>query len=518
MLAYPRLDLYTRDSCYAIQQTVLPLGAAQSWVETMSIQIDDIGFDKAVQKPITEQLVEGISELIRTGQWQAGERLPSVRQLAARLGISKYTVAEVYDRLAAQAWVVTRAGSGVFVRRQSPALTLQDAASEHSLLASEVALMRQTLQRQPDWLKPAAGWLTSDWLPEAEIRTALKDIAREGHSLTDYGPAQGYLPLRQYLSGRLQPLKLTVEPGQLLLTASATQALDLVLRLLFKPGDVIMVDDPGFYNFQAMLRLHQLELLPVARTAEGPDLAHMQALLQQHRVKAYLTNSVLSNPVGTSVQPQRAFAVLELIKKHQLWLIEDDIYADFESSPALRYNSLTGFEQSIYIGSLSKTISADLRVGYIAALPAMIASLTDLKLMTSTSTPTSVERVLYKVLTSAGYQRHLKQLRIRLDEQRQAVLQRFRALDIHPWYVPDGGYALWLQLPNGISAKALAHRMLDRHIVLAPGGHFSQLAQADQFMRVNITQCHEPLWTELAKVLSALHEQANSDASRTIAS
>jgi DNA-binding transcriptional MocR family regulator len=230
----------------------------------MQVALSEFQLDLASAHSLTAQLLRLARTQVHQGGWPAGARLPSVRALAMHLGISKFTVADVYERLNAEGLVFSRPGSGVFVARRHPALQLQENPGP-SELADEVALMRQTLQREPDWLKPAAGWLTPDYLPQQEIRAALKEIARQEQALTDYGPAQGYLPLRQYLVNRLAELRIPLAPQQLLLTHSATHALDLVLRLLLKPGDKVIVDDPGFYNFQAMLRLHQLELLYLPR-------------------------------------------------------------------------------------------------------------------------------------------------------------------------------------------------------------------------------------------------------------
>lgn len=470
----------------------------------MQVSLADFVLDLASSKSLTAQLLTQAREHVIQNNWPAGARLPSVRQLAAHLAISKFTVADVYERLNAEGLVLSRPGSGVYVARRNPALQLQENNSP-SELADEVALMRQTLQREQHWLKPAAGWLTPDFLPQLEIRAALKEIARQEQALTDYGPAQGYLPLRQYLVNRLAELRILLLPQQLLLTQSATHALDLVLRLLLKPGDKIIVDDPGFYNFQAMLRLHQLELLHLPREHDGPNLQALELLLKNHKVRAYLTNSVLSNPVGTCVSPPKAVQVLSLLKQHQVLLIEDDIYADFEQQAALRYASLTGLAEGVYLGSLSKTISADLRVGYVAATPGLIASLTDLKLITSTSTPTTIERVVYQVLTSGSYRRHLKQLHQRLDKLRQWVIAQFKLRGIYPWFTPEAGFALWLRLPENISSRALTDIAARQHVVLAPGTNFSQWPDADRFMRVNITQCNdEKLWQVLDAALAQL--------------
>lgn len=463
--------------------------------------------DKSSTEAWSKQLLQQARHAISTGLWPAGQKLPSIRQLAADLAVSKFTIAELYERLAAESLVVSRPGSGVYVAKTQSAALLSEAKAGHSALASEVALMRQTLQRESSVIKPAAGWLMPDWLPSNAIRQAMREVARQPQSLSDYGPAQGNIALRRYLSEHLAQLSIAAEPQQILLTASATHALDLCLRLYLKPGDAVLVDDPGFYNFFAMLRLYHLKVLPLPRSKDGPDLTALAALLAEHQPKAYLTNSVLSNPVGTCVSPQKAFAVLELLKQQQCLLIEDDIYADFEQHTALRYSSLTGLQTGIYLGSLSKTISADLRVGYIAASPVQIASLTDLKLITGSSTSQTVERVVYHILTGGAYRRHIEQLKKRLQAAMTQVSRQFEQRGFLPWYQPEAGYLLWLHMPSGLSAKTLSELLEPQHIVLAPGGHFSLQADADQYMRVNVTQCLDPkLWTALDQALAIFNE------------
>jgi DNA-binding transcriptional MocR family regulator len=131
--------------------------------------------------------------------------------------------------------------------------------------------------------------------------------------------------------------------------------------------------------------------------------------------------------------------------------------------------------------------------------------LTDLKLITGSSTSQSVERLVYQVLTGGSYRRHVEQLRKKLQEAMQSVIPQFKKRGFMPWHQPDGGYLLWLKMPKDVSATALATMLERQHIVLAPGGHFSLQADADQFMRVNVTQCLNPkLWQALDSALQLL--------------
>lgn len=471
----------------------------------MTISLLQWQLDKSARQSFVEQLFVQAKTAIETGRWAAGEKLPSIRSLAAELGVSKFTVSDLYDRLGAAGLVQAQAGSGVFVR--APRLISLQLEAEHqqSEHASDVLLMRQTLQRESDWMKVSAGWLGPDWLPDTLIRQGLRELARQGQTLTDYGPAQGYFPLRQQLTDRLKAFGMELSPAQLLLTHSASHALDLLLRQLLRPGDAVLVDDPGFYNFFALLKLHQAVVLPIPRTQDGPDLTALEQQLQQFRPRLYLTNSMLSNPSGASVKSHRAYQVLQLLKQHQVLLIEDDIYADFESTPGPRYASLTGLVDSVYLGSLSKTLSADLRVGFIAAAPALIASLTDLKLITGMSTSGSIERLMYLALTGGGYKRHLEQLRRRLSEARAKVQHELQALGCSLPLKPEGGFLIWVRLPDGISSAVLSERLFAHQVLLAPGRQFSSQPDADQFTRLNVTQClNREFWLLLGKELQSL--------------
>ncbi|WP_337881344.1 PLP-dependent aminotransferase family protein [Rheinheimera sp.] len=471
----------------------------------MTISLLQWQLDKSARQSFVEQLFVQAKTAIETGRWAAGEKLPPIRSLAAELAVSKFTVSDLYDRLGAAGLVQAQAGSGVYVRAPRVITHVLEAEYQHSEHASDVQLMRQTLQRESDWLKVSAGWLGPDWLPDLLIRQGLRELARQGQTLTDYGAAQGYFPLRQQLTDRLKTLGLELTPAQLLLTQSASHALDLILRQYLRPGDAVVVDDPGFYNFFALLKLHQALVLPVPRQQDGPDLAVLEQQLQQFKPRLYLTNSMLSNPSGASVKSHRAYQVLQLLKQHQVLLVEDDIYADFESSPAPRYASLTGLVDSVYLGSLSKTLSADLRVGFIAGAPDVIASLTDLKLITGMSTSSSSERLMYLALTGGGYKRHLEQLRRGLAEARAKVQHHLQALGCSLPLKPEGGFLIWVRLPDGISSAVLSERLSAHQVLLAPGRQFSSQPDADQFTRLNVTQClNREFWLLLGKELQSL--------------
>ncbi|WP_458735888.1 aminotransferase-like domain-containing protein [Zobellella taiwanensis] len=470
----------------------------------MTISAADWAFDKADSQPFVEQLVRHATQAIGEGRWKPGEKLPSIRALAEQLEVSRFTVADAYERLVAAGLVVSRQGSGVYVARspQTRRLALEVDASG-SAMAQEVALLRQVMDTERFRFKPGSGCLPGGWLGDEDIRSALRELARQPAPLTEYGTAQGHPALRRQLGLRLEQIDIQADPAQILMTASASHGLDLALRTLVRPGDRVLVDDPGFYNFLAALRLVGAVPVAVPRELEGPDLAALKLALEQHKPVLYITNSVLSNPIGASVSRNRAHKVLSLLAGHQCWLLEDDIYADFDTQRASRYASLAGFERVLYLGSLSKTLSADFRVGFLVGNPAVIAELTDIKLITGMSTPPSTETLMYRLLTGGRYRRHVEQLRRRLDEVRHPVFERLESLGCRLAHKPASGFFCWVRLPAGIGAARLSRRAAEQDILLAPGRHFSSQDNGDDFMRINIAHCqHEAVWRGLELALA----------------
>src|SRR5205807_579903 len=160
--------------------------------------------------------------------------------------------------------------------------------------------------------------------------------------LLDYGPPLGYLPLRQQIARRLAELEIAATPDQLMLTDGASQAIDLVCRHLLQPGDAVLIDDPGYFNYHAVLRAHRARVLPVPYTRTGPDLAELERLATAEKPKLYLANPALQNPTGLSLAPGQAHRLLNLAQAHDFRIVEDDVFRDFQSVPTPRVAALGG--------------------------------------------------------------------------------------------------------------------------------------------------------------------------------
>jgi len=431
-----------------------------------------------------------------------GDRLPSIRRFAATMQVSPSTVVEAYDRLAAEGLIRARQGSGFYVTGNGlPPLALAQAASPRERAVDPFWVSRQSLDADDNALKPGCGWLPADWMPGEALRRGFRALARaQDPVLSEYGGTRGSPALRRHLLGRFAEEGLTAGPEQLLLTGSGTQALDLVCRFLLRAGDTVLVDDPCYFNFQALLRAHQLRVLGVPYTPSGPDVPAFETLVSAERPRLYLTNSGLHNPTGASLSPQTAFRVLQTAAAHDLTIVEDEIFADFEPEPSPRLALLDGLDRVIRIGSFSKTLSASLRCGYIAARADWIEGLVDLQVATNFGGPGPVAADLVAgVLAGGGYRKHMEEVRRRLVQARREAATRLEALGIMPWLKPRGGFYLWCRLPERIDSAELARLAVARNVVLAPGNVFSVSQGAGGFMRFNVAQSRDPRVFEVLK-------------------
>ncbi len=455
----------------------------------------------------TVEVMGAIRAKIASRAFAVGDRLPSIRSLADSMGVSPSTVVEAYDRLEAEGLVRARRGSGFYISAPAlPPLALTEDDHNRDRTVDPFWVSRQSLDADPTVLKPGCGWLPADWMPGDALRRAFRSLARaEDSMLTDYGGTRGSLALRRLLLTRFAEDGIEASPDQVLLTASGTQAIDLICRFLLRPGTTVLVDDPCYFNFRALLRAHQANVIGVPYTPSGPDIAQFEAIVAAERPRLYITNSALHNPTGATLSPQTAHRVLNAAAAHDVIIVEDEIFADFEPEPSPRLAALDGLNRVIRIGSFSKTLSASVRCGYIAGRREWIEDLVDLQVAVNFGGPSPVAaELIANVLTSGGYRKHMDELRLRLVRARREIAGKLEALGIEPWLVPRGGFYLWCHLPEGLQAVDVARKALAENIVLAPGNVFSVSETASAFLRFNVAQSRDPrIWDMMRRAVQS---------------
>ncbi|HEY0685409.1 MAG TPA: PLP-dependent aminotransferase family protein [Steroidobacter sp.] len=452
------------------------------------------------------QVMRVIQTRIDRRQYTPGSRIPSVRAMAETMNVSKSTVVEAYGRLAAEGVVQPRLGSGFYVAAPLAPLDLAELSADTDPTVDPLWMMRQALRADETSARPGCGWLPESWMPHETMRKALRAAARDGSGATlfEYAPTQGADTLRSLITRRLWEQGVEATPEQVMLTDSCSQAIDLVCRFLLEPGDTVVVDDPCYFNFMALLRAHRANVVSVPFTPTGPDLAAFATVLETHKPRIYITNSAVQNPTGASLSATVAHRLLKLTAPHGLVIVEDDIFGDFEEQPAPRLAAFDGLDRVIRVSSFSKTLSASVRYGYIAGRADWIRGLADLRMVTGMGMSALNAELLSSMLVDGSYRRHLERVRDRLARQRQTVKLKLAKLGIIPWIEPTGGMFLWCRLPDGCDAAEVARRALVENVVLAPGNAFSASGAATSYMRFNVAQMDgERVYQVLARAMES---------------
>jgi DNA-binding transcriptional MocR family regulator len=280
--------------------------------------------------------------------------------------------------------------------------------------------------------------------------------------------------------------------SNIVVTNGASQALDLVVRFMLKPGDTVFVEDPGYYNLFGLLKLQGVRIVGVPRLANGPDVDVAEHLLKTIKPKLFFINTVFHNPTATNIAPQVAFKVLQLAQQHDFTIVEDDIYADFQAAPTQRLASLDQLDHVIYVGGLSKTLSSSLRIGYLAARRDLIKDLVDVKVLTSLGGSRYSECVVAALLERGTYRKYLERLRRRIrDALSTAVLH----LEENGWEVfdePSGGNFVWTRVPGIEDSMVLVDHALKFGITLAPGSYYRPNGEVSPWVRINTAHAGDP--------------------------
>jgi DNA-binding transcriptional MocR family regulator len=463
---------------------------------------------RASGEALPDQIVRSVAARIDERQLRAGARMPSIRSFAASHGVSPFTVVAGYDKLVAQGYLESRRGAGFFVRersvlnaslKQAPAV----AALPETRALDVVWLIRNMFRQSPGQPSSAAGVLPADWLDGPGIANALRAVSRQHSSLLlNYGSPQGYAPLRQQLQRKLAALEIDAPPGQILTTLGATQALDLVAREFCRPGDTVFVDDPAWFLMFGSFAALGLHVVGIPRLADGPDLERLAELAAAHKPRLYVINSVLHNPTSTTLSAAKAFQLLRIAEQHDMIVVEDDIYCDLHPGPAVqpvtRLAALDQLRRVIYLGGFSKSLAANLRVGFIATSIEYAQRLADRKMLSTLTTSDLGERVVYQILSEGLYRKHLERIRVRLDAVRPGVLRRIEALGLTMAPPPNAGMFAWVDA--GRDTNVLAAQAMAQGLLLAPGSLFSPSQLPTTMMRVNIASMEDAaLWTFLAQ-------------------
>lgn len=467
--------------------------------------------DRKLAPPLTDQIVSAIEEAIGAQRLRPGMAVPSVRQFARRYSVSTFTVSSAYNRLVAQGRLTARPGAGYRVAAPArPARTVPAPAHWTPPAVGASWLLADVFADHSIPIKSGCGWLPAEWLNETGLRQAMRQVVRTPASrMGGYGHPYGYFPLRQHIARSLDDHGFQVAPEQILLTQGATQALDVVIRTLLTPGDVVLVEVPAYANLLHALQMAGMVVIGIPRHEDGLHIDTLEKQAAQHAVKALFVNPVLHNPTGASLSMENAFRVLQLAEQHDFWVVEDDVSRDLLPGVGPLLAAMAGTRRVVYVSGFSKSITPAMRVGYLVSSPQTIPEFAKTKMMTGLTTPEAMERAVHQVLQLGHHRTHLQRVQERLRQGHDVLMDQ---LDQHGFEVfarPRAGLFLWARPPANASqpdATKMATKALEHGIWLAPGTYFfprSFPQAADTtWIRFNVAYSSYPeLWSFMRRYL-----------------
>jgi DNA-binding transcriptional MocR family regulator len=440
--------------------------------------------------PLVTQIVGGFRLMVEDGSLRAGAKAPSIRQFAHAHGVSVYTVVDAYDRLVALGYFQSQAHSGFFVRsRGTTGAVVAGGAGQYSF--DSMWYLSRVFENRKLHNKPGCGWLPGDWLFGDGIKRSQRALLAADVDMGGYGEPKGFLPLRQLVRDNLAAREIVLSADQVLLTQGSSQAMDLAARNLVRSGDTVLVDEPGYANLLFSLRFLGAKLIGAPRTPSGYDLDVLEQRIITHRPKVFFTQPRLQSPTGSTASLSQLHRVLQLAEKYDFVVVENDIYADLDPNAHPSLASLDQLKRVIYIGSFSKTISPNIRVGYVAAGAVLLEELARLKMLSGLTSSEFTERLAYGALIDGRWRKHIKTLKDRLARAQQLLATQLLDAGFELFTEPKAGMFLWARHPLVQNAAELAYKAAEQDILLGPGHLFSVDLEPSPWLRFNVAWSQE---------------------------
>ena len=442
-----------------------------------------------------QQLAEQTEALILNGVLRPGDRLPSVRQACRIHDVSPITVTQAYYILEGRGLIEARPKSGYFVRARlgqnlsEPEMT-HPVGGSTQLQVSDFIFQILDSVRDPSVVPLGSSFPSPYLYPLDKLGRFLANAARKFDPLatvTDLPP--GNEELRRQLALRYLAQGATVSPQEIVITSGAMEGLNLCLQAVTQPGDLIAIESPTFYaGLQASERLGLKVIEIPSHPREGVSLSALEDTLRHHPIKACLFMLNFANPTGSRVSDENKKALLELLRRYDVPLIEDDVYNELYFGPQAPLCSKAEDKTGLvmHVSSFSKCLAPGYRIGWVAA-GRYASRIQRQKLSSSLATTVPVQIALAEYLKHGGLENHLRHLRQTLALQEVEMVQ---AVERHfptgtKLARPQGGYFLWLELPPHVDTLLLHQQALERGISIAPGPIFSAKREFKNYLRLN---------------------------------
>ncbi|CAA9551118.1 MAG: Transcriptional regulator, GntR family domain / Aspartate aminotransferase [uncultured Thermoleophilia bacterium] len=445
---------------------------------------------------LATDLATRLRSRLDAGEWAAGERLPPVRELAVAEHVSVAVAGQAYALLGREGRIVARVGRGSYVaRRRSGDDALVDLGPNRRPPAVSATLdLQERLAgaRRSGSINLSAGVPEVDAEVAAAVATELEAVVREdGASLLGYGPPRGDPGLRRVVAATWARRGLTVDEDALLVTTSGQQAIDLAVRALVEPGDVVLCETPTYAGAIDSLMASRARIVPVPTDGEGLRVDRVEEALGQERVRLLFVNPTGNNATGVVLSDERRRALADLSARAGLVILEDDTGAELIHDGPVPA-PVAAFEPEapvLLVKSFAKTVVPGLRLGVIHAPAAFDRRILAAKLVADRYTSPPLARALARYLERPEAASHLERQRRAYGARRDAFLRSLerRLGGRATWVEPRAGFNLWLRLPERVSEEEIFSRALERGVIVSPGHVYVPPGVATNHLRLSFS-------------------------------
>jgi DNA-binding transcriptional MocR family regulator len=464
--------------------------------------------------PQYHQIAEELAGLIDKGVLRPGERIPSVRRASRQHGVNPGTVLHAYEQLEARGMIEARPQSGFYVRARHLGRAPEPATSVPRSRVTNVDVSRLVFQvlheiKHPETIPLGSAFPSPELFPLEKLNRMAAAVARRQSpwvSVADLPP--GNAELRRQIALRYLESGCMIAPEEIIVTCGAMEAINLCLQAVAQPDDAIAIESPTFYSTLQAIERMKLRAVEIAtHPREGIDLNGLQAALRAHPIRACILITNFQNPLGSLIPDAKKQALVHLLARHKVPLIEDDVYAELYFGGS-RPRPAKAFDRNglvLHCGSFSKCLAPGYRVGWTA--PGLYrVQVEQLKFMTTLSTASLPQAAIAEFLKHGGYERHLRRLRhmlcVQCHEMMRAVDQYFpRGCRMTR---PQGGYMLWVELPKIVNALRLHQLASAEGISIAPGPIFSAQRKYRNYIRLNFGHPWSPVIERAVSTLGRL--------------
>ena len=469
-----------------------------------------------------ESVVKFIDELIDSGALSAGQKVPSLRKVSKARGVSISTALHAYRMLESQGVLEAQPQSGFYVSAKSAVQVEKPSVMSRSTRVRKVSTGAQVanmFELAGDTSMAPLGCAIPgpDLLATSQLDKFLVRMTRtQGKNANTYSPPRGEQVLRTAIARRSINWGHAVSADDILITCGCTEALHLALKAITKPGDTIAVESPGYFGFFPVLQALHLTVTEIpADSVEGVSVSALEVAIEKNNIKACLFSSAFNNPLGCLTSEDKKMQVLSLLNKHRIPLIEDDVYGDifFGRERPRPYSAMENAKNVIYCSSFSKTVAPGYRIGWVATTGNMEKLVAE-KYATTLCGPTLTQVAMGEYLNAGAYDNHLRGLRKSFAANIAIVSKTIAETFPAGTRIsrPEGGFVLWVELPDNINARAVFDLALKDNICFAPGDLFTTSGNYQSCMRISCgyswnSSIERAIWKLGALVLSMMAQE-----------